>query len=103
MSWFEFVMLWLGVFITMLVLGLAMVATMKRHPHDYSDDEAIPAYEYGYGSGYGVTFDREFETDDIDAYLAEQVNLHGGRVEMIPLGGYRHIWADGTRKVYQEA
>ena len=102
MSWIEFVMLWLGVFVTMLILGLAMVATMKRHPHDYSDDEAIPAYEYGYSGGYAVTVDGELATDDIEDYLADQVAVHGGRIEATDFG-YRHIWADGTRKVYQEA
>lgn len=80
-------------------LGIWMVAQMLRHEYigieDWADETPAPPT-------YAVTVDGSFRTDDIDAYLADEVARHGGRVEATTFG-YRHIWSDGTRKVYWEA
>lgn len=86
------------------VLGGVVVAMLlmanRRQRVDENDDEtdSQPAYRMK----PVVTWERELETDGIDGYLANEVETHGGYIETTA-AGYRHIWADGTRKVYQEA
>ena len=86
------------------VLGGAVVAMLllasnrQRVAEDEDENNIQPVYQLT----PTVTREGEFVTDDIEDYLAAQVELRGGRIEMTNCG-YRHIWADGTRKVYWEA
>lgn len=99
----SFLLLWVVTFAVMLALGVLMARVIAQHPQAVGDDATIiitPDDDEVVCSFKPMFVPENYiPEDDIDAYLDEQVAAHGGRVEITDFG-YRHIWADGTRKVY---